>query len=69
MEADYSCATDISSSYSSDALKPDTSLMPCDHSIGMDGRNLIVCIDGTSNQFGPKVGGSVIFYYNYIIAH
>ena len=28
-------------------------LMPCGHN--MNGRNLIVCIDGTSNQFGAKV--------------
>jgi len=25
----------------------------CDHT--KDGRNLVVCIDGTSNQFGDKV--------------
>lgn len=25
------------------------------------GRNLVVCIDGTSNQFGPKVRSAAIF--------
>ena len=33
--------------------RPRPSKMPCGHS--MNGRNLIVCIDGTSNQFGEKV--------------
>ena len=32
---------------------PDTPPMPCGHR--RDGRNLIVCIDGTSHQFGMKV--------------
>ena len=35
----------------------DTFTRPCDCPEG--GRNLIVCIDGTSNQFGPKVCLSV----------
>jgi hypothetical protein len=37
-------------------LAPDMQ-MPCNHS--MNGRNLIVCIDGTSNQFGKKVSMSL----------
>ena len=32
---------------------PDILPMPCGHQ--MNGRNLIVCIDGTANQFGTKV--------------
>jgi hypothetical protein len=34
-------------------LVPDEPEMPCGHKI--NSRNLIVCIDGTSNQFGDKV--------------
>ena len=32
---------------------PDELCMPCNHKL--NARNLIVCIDGTSNQFGKKV--------------
>ncbi|KIJ94466.1 hypothetical protein K443DRAFT_12099 [Laccaria amethystina LaAM-08-1] len=38
--------------------------MPCDHKL--NGRNLIVCIDGTSNQFGEK-NTNVIELYNLIL--
>ncbi|KAJ3507945.1 hypothetical protein NLJ89_g6019 [Agrocybe chaxingu] len=38
--------------------------MPCGHAMG--GRNLIVCIDGTSNQFGDK-NTNVIELYNLIL--
>ena len=33
--------------------QPTSDRMPCGHKL--DGRNLIVCIDGTANQFGEKV--------------
>ena len=35
------------------AREADTANMPCGHRMGS--RNLVVCIDGTSNQFGTKV--------------
>ncbi|KDR70482.1 hypothetical protein GALMADRAFT_76143, partial [Galerina marginata CBS 339.88] len=43
---------------------------PCQHSVG--GRNLVVCIDGTANQFGEKVSllnvnTNVIELYNLIL--
>src|SRR5271155_4417515 len=38
-----------------DYLNIKVELMPCGHQ--MNGRNLIVCIDGTSNQFGERVCG------------
>ncbi|CAA7268966.1 unnamed protein product [Cyclocybe aegerita] len=44
--------------------KPTCSKMPCGHTMG--GRNLIVCIDGTSNQFGDK-NTNVIELYNLIL--
>jgi hypothetical protein len=28
--------------------------MECDHPIHIGGRNLVICIDGTANQFGDK---------------
>ncbi|CAA7268959.1 unnamed protein product [Cyclocybe aegerita] len=41
-----------------------TEKMPCGHTKG--GRNLIVCIDGTSNQFGDK-NTNIIELYNLIL--
>ncbi|EDR04490.1 uncharacterized protein LACBIDRAFT_391733 [Laccaria bicolor S238N-H82] len=42
----------------------DTEIRPCGHKIG--GRNLIVCIDGTANQFGER-NTNVIELYNRIL--
>ncbi|EDR04469.1 uncharacterized protein LACBIDRAFT_304566 [Laccaria bicolor S238N-H82] len=42
----------------------DTEIKLCQHKIG--GRNLIVCIDGTANQFGEK-NTNVIELYNRIL--
>ncbi|KAJ2936532.1 hypothetical protein H1R20_g558, partial [Candolleomyces eurysporus] len=44
--------------------KPKLKTMPCGHKRG--GRNLIVCIDGTANQFGDK-NTNVIELYNLIL--
>ncbi|KAJ2933545.1 hypothetical protein H1R20_g3565, partial [Candolleomyces eurysporus] len=44
--------------------KPELKTMPCGHKMG--GRNLIVCIDGTANQFGTK-NTNVIELYNLIL--
>ncbi|RXW16281.1 hypothetical protein EST38_g9576 [Candolleomyces aberdarensis] len=44
--------------------KPQLKTMPCGHKKG--GRNLIVCIDGTANQFGKK-NTNVIELYNLIL--
>jgi hypothetical protein len=45
-----------------DNAAPETK--PCDCSMGSlpatESRNLIVCIDGTSNKFGTKVGSYVL---------
>ncbi|EDR01989.1 uncharacterized protein LACBIDRAFT_310143 [Laccaria bicolor S238N-H82] len=43
---------------------PDKPRMPCGHKL--IARNLIVCIDGTSNQFGEK-NTNVIELYNLIL--
>ncbi|KIJ94688.1 hypothetical protein K443DRAFT_29389, partial [Laccaria amethystina LaAM-08-1] len=45
-------------------IAPDKAPMPCGHKLR--GRNLIVCIDGTSNQFGEK-NTNVIELYNLIL--
>ncbi|RXW22419.1 hypothetical protein EST38_g3415, partial [Candolleomyces aberdarensis] len=44
--------------------KPELKLMLCGHKMG--GRNLIVCIDGTANQFGRK-NTNVVELYNLIL--
>ncbi|KAJ2924584.1 hypothetical protein H1R20_g12518, partial [Candolleomyces eurysporus] len=44
--------------------KPELKTMPCGHK--MNGRNLIVCIDGTANQFGDK-NTNVIELYNLVM--
>ncbi|RXW12342.1 hypothetical protein EST38_g13512, partial [Candolleomyces aberdarensis] len=44
--------------------KPELKTMPCGHKMG--GRNLIVCIDGTANQFGEK-NTNVIELYNLVL--
>ncbi|RXW16523.1 hypothetical protein EST38_g9336 [Candolleomyces aberdarensis] len=44
--------------------KPEVKTMPCGHTMG--GRNLIVCIDGTANQFGEK-NTNVIEIYNLVM--
>ncbi|RXW15241.1 hypothetical protein EST38_g10613 [Candolleomyces aberdarensis] len=44
--------------------RPKLKTMPCGHKMG--GRNLIVCIDGTANQFGDK-NTNVIELYNLIL--
>ncbi|KAJ2936117.1 hypothetical protein H1R20_g982, partial [Candolleomyces eurysporus] len=44
--------------------KRELKTMPCGHQMG--GRNLIVCIDGTANQFGKK-NTNVIELYNLIM--
>ncbi|KAJ2912081.1 hypothetical protein MD484_g8331, partial [Candolleomyces efflorescens] len=43
--------------------EPDAKKMTCGHTMG--GRNLVVCIDGTANQFGKK-NTNVIEMYNLI---
>ncbi|KAJ3507944.1 hypothetical protein NLJ89_g6020 [Agrocybe chaxingu] len=44
--------------------QPEAKKMPCGHTMG--GRNLIVCIDGTANQFGD-MNTNVIELYNLIL--
>ena len=39
--------------------------VPCPHENSGGGRNLIVCIDGTANQFGEKVS----FFEVFRVAH
>ncbi|CAA7270820.1 unnamed protein product [Cyclocybe aegerita] len=46
------------------ASRPDANVMPCGHK--MNGRNLIVCIDSTANQFGD-MNTNVIELYNLIL--
>ncbi|KAF8532002.1 hypothetical protein JB92DRAFT_3104386 [Gautieria morchelliformis] len=50
----------------SDAVKPDEERTSCACSSEKKGRNLVVCIDGTSNQFGPN-NTNVIELYSQLI--
>ncbi|KAF8532009.1 hypothetical protein JB92DRAFT_3104395 [Gautieria morchelliformis] len=50
----------------SDAMKPDEERTSCPCSSEKKGRNLVVCIDGTSNQFGPN-NTNVIELYSQLI--
>ncbi|KAF8532001.1 hypothetical protein JB92DRAFT_3080805 [Gautieria morchelliformis] len=50
----------------SDAVKPDEERTSCSCSSEKKGRNLVVCIDGTSNQFGPN-NTNVIELYSQLI--
>jgi uncharacterized protein (DUF2235 family) len=45
-------------------VRPDEERTGCACSNGKKGRNLVVCIDGTSNQFGPHVRGSLLATYD-----
>ncbi|KAF8523846.1 hypothetical protein JB92DRAFT_2883113, partial [Gautieria morchelliformis] len=50
----------------SDAVKPDEERTSCACSSEKKGQNLVVCIDGTSNQFGPN-NTNVIELYSQLI--